>query len=122
MNTKETKEPKLCNPNLDDLTILPEFIEPCRELSIENFRNDIDIFTEFGDLTPMQVLTVFDQFINWPDYKESSFNTSLEAMLMKLHSNPDESVDGVDLPEQDDDSDLPEKDDDIEEAKESETT
>lgn len=101
MNTKETKESKLCNPSLD-LSILPEFVEPCRELSIEDFKTDVNIFTEFGDFTPMQLLTLFDQFINWPEYKESSFNASLETTLMKLHTNPDESVDGVDLPEEDD--------------------
>lgn len=81
----------------------PAFCEPCRKLSIEDFSNNINIFTEFGDLTPTQVLTLFDQFINWPEYKESSFEESLEATLMKLHTNPDDTVDGVELPEEEDD-------------------
>lgn len=91
----------MSNPNLDIKT-LPAFVEPCRELSLDDFNSNINIFTEFGDLSPSQVLTLFDQFINWPEYKESSFSASLDTTLMKLHTNPDETVDGIELPEEDD--------------------
>lgn len=70
----------------------------------------MNIHTEFGDLQPMQVLTLFDQFVNWPEFKESSFSESLEATLVKLHTNPDDvvSADGVELAEEDDDDKSPE--------------
>lgn len=89
------------NPNLD-ISTLPDLAEPCHKLSLEVYTTNINIFTEFGDLTPMQVLTLFDQFIHWPEYKECSFSASLDNTLMKLHTNPDDTVDGVELREEDD--------------------
>lgn len=99
MNPRPVKAPELIYENH---TQLPEFVEPCFKLSNEDFVTNVNIFTEFGDLRPTQVLTLFDQFSQWPEYKESSFNASLETTLMKLHTNPDDSVDGIDLPEEDD--------------------
>lgn len=87
------------DPNLDVRT-LPDLVEPCRKLSTQANIDDINIFTEFGDLTPIQVLTLFDEFINWPEFKECSFNASLENTLMKLHTTPDEDV--LELPEEED--------------------
>lgn len=98
---KPTKEPKLLDLNSD--TKAPtEFYEPCHQLSNEDFIHNINIYTEFGDLRPTQVLTLFDQFINWPEYQECSFGASLESVLMKIHSNPDETVN--ELKEEDDES------------------
>lgn len=82
------------DPNLDIKT-LPKLVEPCLKLSTQDSIEDINIFTEFGDLTPIQVLTLFDEFINWPEFKECSFNASLENTLMKLHTTPDEDVLGL---------------------------
>lgn len=81
---------------------LPKLAQPCRKLSTNDFVTDINIFTEFGDLSPTQILTVFDQFTNWPEYTSCPFVASLETTLMKVHTNPDETVDGVELVEEDD--------------------
>lgn len=78
-------------------------MEPCRKLSVEDVIEDISIFTEFGDLSPSEILTIFDQFISWPEYKECSFSAALERTLIKLHTNPDDHVDGIELPEEADD-------------------
>lgn len=92
LNAKPTEEPKLFDPKLD-VKALPDFMEPCCKLSNENFVQNINIYTEFGDLHPTQVLTLFDQFINWPEFRECSFGALLEDVLIKLHTNPEESVD-----------------------------
>jgi dimethyladenosine transferase 2, mitochondrial len=72
-----------------DISKLPEHIEPCRNLTLEDYPSNMNIYTEFGDLTPTQVLTIFDQFVHWPEFKESSFTTSLENVLFKILLNPD---------------------------------
>jgi dimethyladenosine transferase 2, mitochondrial len=56
-------------------------------LTAQDFVPNINIFTEFGDLTPTQVFTLFDQFISWPEYKDSSFKPSLESVLLKMNSS-----------------------------------
>lgn len=53
--------------------------------------------TEYGDLTPTQLLTIFDQFISWPEYNDCSFNASLDSMLLRMQSSS-ESVDDLDAP------------------------
>lgn len=83
-----------------DVNTLPEFVEPCRQLSNEDIVDDISIFSEFGDLSPNEILTVFSQFSSWPEYKECSFSAALERTLIKLHTNPDEHVDGIEIPEE----------------------
>lgn len=58
----------------------------------------IDIFTEFGDLTPTQILTLFSQFSSWPEYNECAFTASFENQLMKTQLTEDEHVDELDQP------------------------
>lgn len=99
VNAKAREQPRLINPNLD-LSTLPALCHPCYELTNADFADDVNIFTEFGDLTPTQVLTLFDQFINWPEFRECSFNASLESAMMKYHTNPDDVVDSRDLVEE----------------------
>ena len=96
LNMKPASIPELHNPHLD-ITTLPNLVEPCRKLSHEDFVNNINIYTEFGDLRPTQVLTLFNQFINWPEYQECSFGPSLENVL---HTNIEENVE--ELTEEDD--------------------
>jgi dimethyladenosine transferase 2 len=45
------------------------------------------IFTEFGDLTPHEILSVFHKFVNWPEYRVCSFLSSMEMTLMKMESS-----------------------------------
>lgn len=38
---------------------------------------DYTIFTQFGDLTPAQIMELFKEFKTWPEYNESNFLTSM---------------------------------------------
>jgi dimethyladenosine transferase 2, mitochondrial len=87
------------NPKLD-ISSLPLLCQPCFELTNNDFIENANIFTEFGDLTPSQVLTLFDQFINWPEFRECSFNASLDSAMMKFHTNPDDTTISQDLVEE----------------------
>jgi len=73
-------------------------------MSTRNYYPGINIYTQFGDLRPSQMLTLFSQFRQWPEYGESSFLASLENALLKLETANDEQnlEDGVTLPEEDD--------------------
>jgi dimethyladenosine transferase 2, mitochondrial len=85
VSSKPSEKPKILYP-LKDGEKLPPYFEPCRSLTAQDFVPNINIFTEFGDLTPTQVFTLFDLFINWPEYKDSSFKPSLDSMLMKMNA------------------------------------
>lgn len=73
-------------------------------MSTRDYYPGINIYTQFGDLTPSQMLTLFAQFRQWPEYSESSFLASMENTLLKLESVNDEQAleDGVNLVEEDD--------------------
>lgn len=38
---------------------------------------DYTIFTQFGDLTPAQIVELFKEFKSWPEYNESNFLASM---------------------------------------------
>lgn len=42
------------------------------------------IFTQFGDLTPLQILHVFLKFISLPEFNDSPFLSSMENRIIKL--------------------------------------
>lgn len=60
-----------------------------KPISTTDFYPNINIFTEFGDLSPSQMLTLFDQFKNCPGYKDSPFLSSMESSLIKLETSDD---------------------------------
>jgi dimethyladenosine transferase 2, mitochondrial len=99
VNPTPSIQSELMNPNID-LSTLPPLSQPCYQLSNQDFLEDCHIFTEFGDLTPNQVLSLFDRFRNWPEFHQSSFNASLESALMKLHSSPDDASESQGLVEE----------------------
>lgn len=43
-----------------------------------DFPERITIFTEFGELTPSQILTLFNEFVNWPEFQQSPFLQTME--------------------------------------------
>lgn len=45
------------------------------------------IFTQFGDLTPSQMLSTFLKFISLPEYKDSPFLSSMENRISKSLTN-----------------------------------
>ncbi|EDS39978.1 mitochondrial dimethyladenosine transferase 2 [Culex quinquefasciatus] len=70
-----------------------------------DFPPKMNIFTEFGELTPSQVLTLFNEFINWPEFRQSPFLQTMEQHQAKS-SNPFPGGREVDGP--DDDEELEE--------------
>ncbi|KAK7869249.1 hypothetical protein R5R35_000871 [Gryllus longicercus] len=51
-----------------------------------------NIFTEFGDLKPSEVLRIFQLFSEWPEYQDCSFLSSLETALLKLDENSSDKL------------------------------
>jgi dimethyladenosine transferase 2 len=49
------------------------------------------IFTEFGDLTPQEIMSVFHKFVCWPEYHVCPFLASMETTFMKMESATDNS-------------------------------
>ncbi|XP_055595536.1 dimethyladenosine transferase 2, mitochondrial [Uranotaenia lowii] len=43
-----------------------------------DYVNGLNIFTEFGELTPSQILFVFNEFISWPEFHQSPFLQNME--------------------------------------------
>ncbi|XP_017035918.1 dimethyladenosine transferase 2, mitochondrial [Drosophila kikkawai] len=100
------KAPKPVKPTYPDEwpQKLPQYSSQSTSMSLKNYYPAINIYTQFGDLLPSQMLTLFSQFRQWPEYGESSFLASLENALLKLETANDEQnlEDGVTLPEEDD--------------------
>lgn len=47
------------------------------------------IFTEFGDLTPQEILSLFHKFVSWPEYPVCPFIASMETSFTKMESGTD---------------------------------
>lgn len=76
-------------------TKIPNYTNHSQPVSIYDQFYNMNIFTEFGDLTPSQMLTLFNAFISWPEYKECPFLSSLENALLKLETSMDSSANDV---------------------------
>ncbi|XP_030376020.1 dimethyladenosine transferase 2, mitochondrial [Scaptodrosophila lebanonensis] len=83
---------------------LPQYSTVSTTMSTQDYFPGINIYTQFGDLRPSQVLTLFSQFRRWPEYEESSFLASLENTILKLETSSDEQTieESVILQEEDD--------------------
>ncbi|XP_015929408.1 dimethyladenosine transferase 2, mitochondrial [Parasteatoda tepidariorum] len=46
-------------------------------------KEGMHFFTKFGDLSPKQILELFNQFSSWPEYEDSSFCTALQRYYGK---------------------------------------
>lgn len=64
-------------------------------ISNRDYFPNINIYTQFGDLTPSQFLTLFTLFRQWPEYGESSFLASFENNMIKMEGSAEYSVDGI---------------------------
>uniref|UniRef100_A0A0K8VXA9 rRNA adenine N(6)-methyltransferase n=2 Tax=Bactrocera latifrons TaxID=174628 RepID=A0A0K8VXA9_BACLA len=78
-------------PDEDDVE-LPQYSTRCTTMSNRNFYPNMNIYTQFGDLSASQMLTLFTQFRKWPEYSESVFVASLENTLLKLEAAADENM------------------------------
>uniref|UniRef100_A0A0A1X1H7 rRNA adenine N(6)-methyltransferase n=1 Tax=Zeugodacus cucurbitae TaxID=28588 RepID=A0A0A1X1H7_ZEUCU len=102
----------------EDVAELPQYSTRCTTMSNLDFYPRMNIYTQFGDLSPSQMLTLFTQFRKWPEYSESSFVASLENTLLKMEAAADENIG---ITEEDD---LPNEEavfDDVKETKSSAT-
>lgn len=79
--------------------MLPKFCSHCYELSSKDFYRNINIFTEFGDLSPNQMLTLFSTFRNLEGFSDSSFVSNMELHLMKQETTAEESINDIDQAE-----------------------
>lgn len=52
----------------------------------------MNIFTQFGDLNPSQMLSLFSEFRSWPEYAVSPFLASLENCLLKLEAAEEQDI------------------------------
>ncbi|GAB0092805.1 rRNA adenine N(6)-methyltransferase [Sergentomyia squamirostris] len=88
---------------------LPSFVQPCRPISCQDYPSNINIFTQFGDLTPSEMLSLFHQFRNWPEYKHSPFLPLMEKSLLKMFTQEDKTTDAdtssSEKPDKNDDKD-----------------
>ncbi|GFQ91290.1 rRNA adenine N(6)-methyltransferase [Trichonephila clavata] len=51
-------------------------------------KEGMNVFTRFGDLSPEQLLMLFNQFSSWPEYEESIFQLSMKKFQMRRASGP----------------------------------
>jgi len=51
------------------------------DCGIRLIAKDYTIYTQFGDLTPTQILELFKEFKSWPEYKESHFIGSMNDSI-----------------------------------------
>lgn len=69
-------------------------------ISTEDFYENINIFTQFGDLSPSQMLTLYLQFVSWPGFKRSPFLAALESSLIKMETSSESLVEDIAFEEQ----------------------
>lgn len=59
----------------------------------------MNIFTEFGDLSPNQMLTLFNTFRNLEGFNDSSFVSNMELQLMKQETTSEETINEIEQAE-----------------------
>ncbi|KAG4074229.1 hypothetical protein HA402_001505 [Bradysia odoriphaga] len=78
-STKERKLPRRIHEV--DLFEPPPTTNPSMTLSDRDYYDNLNIYTQFGDLQPTQLLTLFCEFRMIPEYSSSGFMSSLEKVL-----------------------------------------
>ncbi|ETN67550.1 RrnaAD, ribosomal rRNA adenine dimethylase [Anopheles darlingi] len=65
---------------------LPSQLVKSVPLAANDYLEKMTIYTEFGELTPSQVLTLFNEFINWSEFHQSPFVQAVESQKPKQRS------------------------------------
>ena len=107
---RREKAPQLLQTNYP----LPPMCSHCYELSNTDFHPALNIYTEFGDLTPNQILSLYTTFRRQPEFDECLFVANMETTLMRQPTN-EESINDI---EPSSSSGLDEGDADIKESRE----
>lgn len=85
--------PKKLLPPVVNGQQLPAFINSSEKIDLDmKYLPNIDIFTKFGDLTPGQILIIFNAFLNWPEYKDSVFVNLMQDHYMKVTTTNKDSL------------------------------
>jgi dimethyladenosine transferase 2 len=74
------------------MSSIPDIVARSTSLSTSHFMEHIHIFTQFGVLSPTQILSIFNEFVHWPEYGNCSFAAALEKELIKQHTKPDDDA------------------------------
>ncbi|KAL0099253.1 hypothetical protein PUN28_020079 [Cardiocondyla obscurior] len=61
--------------------VIPSLEKWIPDCGIRLIAKDYTIYTQFGDLTPIQFLELYKEFKSWPEYKESHFIESMNDSL-----------------------------------------
>lgn len=69
----------------------PPTTNPSMTLSHQDYYDKLNIFTQFGDLQPSEMFTLFREFRMLPDYLSCGFLASLDSVLVKMGAKPDEN-------------------------------
>ncbi|CAL1679509.1 unnamed protein product [Lasius platythorax] len=60
--------------------VIPELEKWIPGCGIRLIAKDYTIFTQFGDLTPAQMMELFKEFKSWPEYNESNFLATMNDL------------------------------------------
>lgn len=86
-----TRKPVRPEPiKTDNLCEIPSITNPAMTLSNQDYYDSLNIYTQYGDLTPSQIFTLFNAFRTLPDYSNCNFLPSLQSVLLKMHLKQDE--------------------------------
>lgn len=94
---------KNLDPNIN-LKSLPMYSTPSTTMSLNDAAQGINIFTQFGDLTPSQMLNLFHVFSSWPEYDQCTFLASMDNNFLKMETTADENVGIIEIPDEDDET------------------
>lgn len=78
-------------------TFIPHLSTLSQNITKAAYYKDMNIFTQFGDLNPSEMLTLFTQFRSWPEYAQSPFLASMEHNLLKTETASDINGNVIDI-------------------------
>lgn len=81
---------------VNHLCELPSMTNPPFTLSKQDYYNNLNIYTQFGDLQPVELLTLFYEFRMLPDYPNCGFSPSLESVLLR-HGMRSDGIETVNI-------------------------
>lgn len=64
-----------------DMDRLPPLSRPCCKVTANDFYPKLSSFTKCGELTPMQLFSLFNLFMNLPEYEASGFAAAASKFL-----------------------------------------
>lgn len=67
--------------------VIPELEKLIPDCGIRLIMMDYDIYTEFGDLSPTQLLNLYKELKTWPEFEECAFLDSVDSVLSKMNEN-----------------------------------